>query len=333
MTSELISYNSGYGDGGPGRLGKYYVRIGVGKYQRPKPFEEAGLKMEKYIFLPLPMELRDDTAAGYSNMDTGLLGNIMDNGILAGSNYAAEALRQSGNLITGAAETVGSGVSSVLRNAPWASLAAQISGSIIKDAIPAESITSAISQTTGVSPNPNPSVIFQGPRLREINLNWVLIPTSDKDSKNIRRLVNYLKGAALPRNAIKDSAAILEYPYLAQVNFYPWDNNGTTNKYGWTDKSIIRMKRCFMSSVNVNYTAGNVPAFYEGTNEPVVVSLSINFTEIEYFLANDYDGSNSTASDNLLEYIGNAITRAGERYGTAEQADNVLEVITNAAGT
>jgi hypothetical protein len=175
---------------------------------------------------------------------------------------------------------------------------ASVAGSVVTEN--ADSFASAIQQTMGVAPNPNPSVAFQGPQLREMSLTWSLLPTNEADSRKIRNLINYLKMRALPGNQVTDSAAILNYPYLCQVNFYPWDNGGGGD-FGWNQKtSIIRMKRAFMASVNVNYTAGAAPAFFSGfNNEPVVVQLSINFKEIEYFLSNDFGGRNGGGSADL----------------------------------
>ena len=115
------------------------------------------------------------------------------------------------------------------------------------------------------------------------------MPTNARDSQRIRQIINYLKRSALPRaNASGQSAAILDYPNLCQMNFFPWDNNGG-GPHGWSSRSIIKMKRCFMASVNVNYTAGAAPSFFAGfNNEPTIIQLTINFKEIEYFLSHDY---------------------------------------------
>jgi hypothetical protein len=267
---------------------KYYCTLSIIKYNRPKPFDPGTYKAEKIIRLPLPLELRDDTAVSYNNVDLKVVGDIANKDI---AGLGGEALRQSGTLAAAPFSAAASGLSNAGGNASGAGmgLVGNITGEALKNAIDPEAITSAIQQAAGVAPNPNPSVAFQGPSLREMSYTWTFMPTNAKDSERIRKIINYLKGAALPRATPSgESAAILEYPFLCQMNFFPWDNNGG-GAYGWSSKSIIKMKRCFMASVNVNYTAGAAPSFFAGwNNEPTIIQLSINFKEIEYFMAHDY---------------------------------------------
>lgn len=273
---------------------KYYCTLSLAEYSRPEPFDEPEFKLDKIIRLPLPMELRDDTAVAYNNIDMKLVGDVMNDDI--GSGMGAQLLRSASivpQTIGAALSEAGGGSATSLGG-----VLAGAAGSVISDN--ADSFSSAIQQSMGVAPNPNPAVAFQGPQLREMSLTWTLLPTNEADSRKIRSVINYLKMRALPGNQVTDSAAILNYPYLCQVNFYPWDNN-PKGPFGWSDNSIIKMKRAFMASVNVNYTAGSAPAFFSGfNNEPVVVQLSINFKEIEYFLSSDFGGQNGGGSADIL---------------------------------
>lgn len=261
---------------------KYYCTLSILEYNRPKPFDPGSYNAKKIIRLPLPQELRDDTAVAYNNVDLKLVGDITNKDV---AGLGAEALRQSGTIMT---DAMGMGVQALQAKANN-STAAMLTGDAVTRAIDAEAVTSAIQQAAGVAPNPNPSVAFQGPSLREMSYTWTFMPTNAQDSERIRSIVNYLKRSALPKaNASGESASILEYPMLCQMNFFPWDNNGG-GPYGWSDNSIIKMKRCFMASVNVNYTAGAAPSFFAGwNNEPTIIQLSINMKEIEYFMAHDY---------------------------------------------
>lgn len=298
---------------------KYYCTLSLAEYSRPEPFDEPEFKLDKIIRLPLPAELRDDTAVAYNNIDMKLVGDVMNDDI--GSGMGAQLLRSASivpQTIGAALSEAGGGSATSLGG-----VLAGAAGSVISDN--ADSFSSAIQQTMGVAPNPNPAVAFQGPQLREMSLTWTLLPTNEADSRKIRALINYLKMRSLPGNQVTDSAAILNYPYLCQVNFYPWDNGGGGD-FGWSQNSIIRMKRAFMSSVNVNYTAGSAPAFFSGfNNEPVVVQLSINFKEIEYFLSNDFGGQNGGGSADILagaEALFNQLTGDVQSGLTGSSADS-----------
>lgn len=269
---------------------KYYCTLRLGEYDRPEPFDVAAVNTKKVIRLPLPQEMRDDTAVNYNNVDLTLVGDIINDDFVSG--MAAEVLRQSGDL-AGSVIQAGAGA---LRSAGDRSSSAglgllgNLAGQALGNAFEPAAITSAIQQMAGVAPNPNPSVAFQGPQLREFTLTWAFMPASEAESRRLRAIINYLKRSALPGNSMTDSAAILQYPYMVQMNFFPWDNGGAA-PYGWSANSIIKMKQCFMSAVNVNYNAGAVPAFFQGfNNEPTIIQLTISFKEIEYFLRNDYGG-------------------------------------------
>lgn len=316
---------------------KYYCTLSTLKYERPKPFDPSSYAVERIIRLPLPQELRDDTAVAYNNVDLKLVGDIANGNLATG--IGAEILRQSGAVIGAPASAVAAGL--IKAGAATTGAGGMLAGAVgkgIQNAIDPEAITSAIQQGAGVAPNPNPSVAFQGPSLRELSFTWTFMPTNAKDSQRIREIVNYLKSAALPRaDKSGDSAAILDYPMLCQMNFFPWDNNGGNgNPYGWSDNSIIKMKRCFMASVNVNYTAGAAPSFFAGyNNEPTIIQLSINMKEIEYFMAHDYGDMTSSKGffgglEQLLKnspefetLIGDSAAQVPEGGETNETAEGV----------
>lgn len=283
MANEI---NIGAPEGDAG-VGKYHTRLRIGKYQRPKPFETPTFTNFKVVFLPLPTELRDDTAVGYTNINLETVGDIINGAPLSGA--GAAALRYSGSLAQGV-------LGGLQRSVPTGGVAGQLAGGVVSAAralFPADQITSAVQQSFGVAPNPNPSVAFQGPILRDFSYSWALYPNSAAESRRIEKLIKLLKRSALPTNAMNNSAAILSYPDVCQINFFPWDSNGREETWGWSNNSIIRYKRCFMQTVNANYNPFGTPAFFEGTELPVSIMLTISFREIEYLLSSDW-------SDNLM---------------------------------
>lgn len=304
---------------------KYYMTIRIGSYERPSPFDKGEFKTENIIKLPLPLELRDDTSVSYSNESLQLSGDILNGSI--GSGVMSQALRRSGDVLSnGISGTLG-GLANML---PMGlSGIADTVADEAKAAFPADQVTSAIQQKFGIAPNPNPSVAFQGPVLRDFNFSWTFTPTNKADSLKIRNIINLLKRSALPSNKISGSAAILDYPKMVQVNFYPWDSQ-SSDKHGWTSRSIIKMKKCFMSSVNANFTPSNTPAFFHDTNEPVATSLSISMREIEYFLSSDYDGKNGSGTEQgIIEELKSGLEGFGNQLTSVVDTSNP---IANATG-
>lgn len=285
---------------------KYYCTLRLSEYSRPDPFDTGYFKPSTTIRLPLPLELRDDTAVAYNNVDTQLSGDLMNGDV--GAAMPAEALRQVGQLAmsgVGAAAGVAGAFANNTTSVGGGLLGRAVQGGL-QNAFSADQIGAAIQSKVGVAPNPNPTVILQGPQLREMTLSWTFMPTTEQDSKTIRKMIQTLKRDSLPGNSFENQASVLRYPKLCMVNFYPWDSRGT-GKFGWGNDTIIKMKPAFMSAVNVNYTSGNMPAFFSGwNNEPVIIQLTITFKEVEYFLSNDYGGRNGGAVDDLFDAIASA---------------------------
>jgi len=290
-------------------LGKYYCRLLIGKYKRPSPFDSSVWETHSAIHLPLPDALHDDTSVRYSGVDLTTVGDFVNGDALtglvgAGIRGVGPATSKFFSAVLGAAAGAVTGkLGDVIGPAVSEAAAA---------ALPPESIQTAFEQSIGLSPNPNPSVAFQGPNLREFQLSWTFFPRSSPESEKVTAIIGRLKRASLPTNTVARSGALLQYPDMVQLNFFPWDTDG----YGpwlWTDKSIIRIKKCMMQSVNVDYNPSNIPGFFKGTNSPVAIRLTISFTETEYMLSSDWGGDTggdifgllegfATTATNLIQY-------------------------------
>lgn len=298
--------------------GDYYMSLSLGPYERPQPFGGVEWKIQKKIILPLPAELRDDTGVTYTNVNLKSVGDVINNDLASGA--LAAGLRFSGDLISSGAGALTSSLAGAIpKSSSMGNLAAAALTGAGAALFPAEQITSAIQQATGLAPNPNPSVAFEGPMLRDFSFSWTFFPRTRADSDRIQNIVTLLKRYALPENAVSDSGAVLKYPWLALLNFYPWDNGGVGN-YGWSRNSILKYKKCFMNSVNVNYNPSNVPAFFKGENGrpglPVAIQLTIGFKEVEYFLSKDYGGGAGQSLGGVLSAAGADIaTGVGEALG------------------
>ena len=327
-------------------LGKYYTRLTIGKYKRPKPFASPKFDKTLVVLLPLPNELRDDTTVSYTNVNLETVGDIVNGNI--GSGIGSAILRNSGAMVMGVGSLAGNAFAAIGgalggdAGEKLAGGAASAVGSIFN----AEQISSAVQQSAGLAPNPNPSVTFQGPVLRDFSYSWAFYPKSADESRKLQSLIKVLKRSALPRHTVKDSAAILDYPDMCQINFFPWDKEGVGD-WGWSDKSIIRYKKCVMQNINVNYNPFGTPAFFEDTNLPVSYQITISFKEIEYLLSEDwknteygpldtsgrYDINEATASAATALAITSVAAIApglalGTTLGASVGADLVKELVT-----
>jgi hypothetical protein len=324
-------------------LGIYYTQLSIGPYKRNNnAFTLSEFAPTYIVHLPLPTELRDDTTVGYSPVNLETVGDFLDTNKRAGLGEAA-ALRNIGNLAQAGISGTSRGISELtVDRGPLAKLAGgAMSGLMgaLQSLVPAEQISSAIQQKMGAAPNPNPSVQFQGPVLRDFTLTWAFYPKNPTESATIDKLIRNLKARALPSNNRDNGGAVLNYPHICQLNFYPWDGKGTRRgEHGHSTESIIKIKKCFMSGVNANYNAFGTPGFFEGTQLPISYQLTINFKEIEYLLSDDWDPEmvERAGANGTIETVGLV---ANERDAVTEQIQvpNIIgagaEIAFGVAGT
>ena len=290
---------------------RYYTKLVVKQYQRPKPFAKIDSAPVYSLYLPLPQELSDRTSVQYTGVDLETVGDAINPGsasaaaVAAAYRYGAPALMSVG--------------SKALQN-----LLPQTVANAAADMFPAQTVTSAIQMSTGGAPNPNPSVMFKGPSLDDFSYTWTFYPTSPAASRTVKSVVERIKAYALPSNRYGGSAAVLNYPYICRINHYPWDDGGNEDNWGWSSNSIIKKKHCFMRSVNVNYNPAGAPGFFEGTNLPTAIQLSIGFQEIEYMLAEDWGGEAFRGNLTVTQDILDSLTKVVE---------TVSDVANNAAGS
>lgn len=298
--------------GTPNGMGRvYYTRLSIAPYSRPIPFDDAKWNPYATFSLPLPLEMADVTASGYSTMDMGFIGDLTNGSYVGGA--ASALLRESGNLAVEAGLSIPSvfQASQFPRLQPgqtptwWELFKPQLTQTLTRQINPAQ-LTTAFEQALGVAPNPNPTVKYIGPVLRDFTLTWTFAPKSKDQSDGLAEFIRVVKAAALPNNFFNQSASILEYPDMVQLNFFPWDEGNGTSRWGWSDNSIIRYKKCMIGSVSVFYNPSNVPAFYARTNAPVATHVSINFKEIEYMFATDWNTKYSVpvVSEKSLNELG-----------------------------
>ena len=148
-------------------IGKYYTRLRIGKYERPHPFSPSEIKEGLLtVFLPLPDQLSDSTTVKYTETPLESVGDFINN---PGEMIPTLAFRKIGAAIEAGASGLGGAATAATTGS---SAAGDFMQKQLSSIIPAEKINSAIQQDMGMAPNPNPSVMFQGPTLRTFAFSW-----------------------------------------------------------------------------------------------------------------------------------------------------------------
>lgn len=311
---------------------KYFMTIRVFDYERKDLFRKAQ-NSEKYtVTLPLPTELSDSQRTEYSTADMKTVGTLMTEGMTEGA--GVQAVLTAGPAVAG---KIAGGVGGMLSGNKILGPVMSAAGAGMDAAgLTSENLVNAIEQYMGVSPNPQPSVLFKGPSLREFNFTWQFNPRDVDESVRIRKVIEKLKASALPRKTFSGaSTGVLRYPQVCMLNFFPWDGSANVNSiYGWGEKSIVRIKRCFISNITSNYAPNGVPSFFAGTvGAPVFIQLSMTLKEIEFFTSEDwlsYEASEVGGSSIDLNKVFGGSIIGGLTQGAANLtgADSLIKRLT-----
>jgi len=235
--------------------------------------------------LPLPRNISDELGLNYNVTELGAVG-----GEIAGLvGEVASAAQNSGNnadMTKNVAEAVKGIVNNTVQTAKNASSTDALAG--LNAAAASLSSKKGVTNATGVVgsilgqvPNPHAITLFKGVTLKKYSFSWTLMPRMKVESQIIARMINNIRRDALPERKL--GGLTLSYPYEAQVIMM---SNGT--------ESLMRFKPSFITSMNVNFTAGGSLALLED-GYPASVQIAISFQENDIWSREDYGQSTTSA--------------------------------------
>jgi hypothetical protein len=257
----------------PKDLGPYYMSLHFKKYTRPAPFVDAQTEIVKSIYFPLPRELVERHSTTWKDA-SGMAADIAN----------VIELGQAGGL-TG---TVAEGAGAKLVGAALAAKAAEMAAGVVG----ADGVTSAIEQSLGGSINPNLSLAFGGPTLREMNFSWEFNPNNADESSDLKQILKDIKMLSLPALAVDGSAQFLAYPHIVEMRIHAGEED-----------DLIMFKQAVISEVSINYAPQGIPSFFKNSREPQFIGFGFNAKEIEYFLSEDFGGQSGALGSNIAEQI------------------------------
>jgi hypothetical protein len=238
--------------------------------------------------------MTDNTVSDWDGKALDTVGNIL-NADVSGT-LLAGAYRNIGSITNAAGKYAGMASGDALTGMKGGTTLGSIFQGAMDKLLPADQIQNAVEASFGIAANPNPTLLFKGPALRQFNFRWIFYPKNITEATNIDTMIRKIKGYMLPATELSRSAALLKYPKMCLLNFYPWDNGGG-GEYGWSDNSIIKIKRCAVTACNVTYSPGTTPSFFANDetagkqNLPSTIEINMTFHELEYMLADDWDSS------------------------------------------
>lgn len=189
-----------------------------------------------------------------------------------------------------------------------------------------------LGQTFGAVPNPHLQAIFSGVDLRNHTFQWTFAPRNPQESRKLKAIINEIKKNSLPAYSTTGTAA-LQYPPMVEIKIMPWGDE------------LIKFKKCLIKNVSINYAPAGIPSFFQGTREPTMIQLELQFLETEIQTARDYGlapGERPDGLENLKDLldkgsdnIGNAlgIDVKGLKKQTTTVVDKTLDAAAEAAAS
>lgn len=268
----------------PDQIGKYYIHMKFREYTRTSPQSGATLNFKNSIILPVPRKLEERFSLNVNDEATGVYGAVAD---LLQTSFGPGG---NGNPF----ESTGAD--------------AALAYSYASTMIPGE-IAGVAGSYLGSVPNPNMATFFNGINMRNHSFEWTFTPRNKKESYELMKIIERLKQNSLPAFS-PVGTAILQYPYLCFIELHPWAKD--------EGNELIRFKPCLLRNMSYNYAPNGIPSFFEGTNLPTFISISLEFLETEYFTSNDYGRSGRT-DDKITEVYEEYVKPLAEGFPEALQ--------------
>ena len=127
--------------------------------------------------------------------------------------------------------------------------------------------------------NPNAEMLFQGPAIRDFAFEFQMVARSEDEGKTIRKIIKFLKLGMAPKFR---NTTFIANPDVFQLEY----------KNGSGDDDMLKTVNQFspgglaLTNINVDYAPSGYWAAY-GDSQPVVVKMSLNFTELRPIFQGD----------------------------------------------
>ena len=260
---------------------KAYFKFDIKQAFRPSPVTPIIYQPLITIGLPVPTNLTEQFQMKYNEIAIGaLLGN--------------DKVKNAALQVSSALMSEGKGVDKSALTSSVKSATEEVVKGVVPLAIRGMAKTldaglgAIVDQIKGGVPNPNLALLYEGHGFRTFNFTWKLLPRNASESATLQSIVNTIKHSMHPtRNGL-----FLDFPYLAEPYI----------KIGGQDLFI--MKRCAITSFNVNFAPSGTPAFFSQTSQPVEVDISMTLQETEIFTSADFKPSAAVDKNKLAKADG-----------------------------
>ena len=153
---------------------------------------------------------------------------------------------------------------------------------IVAQAVTPASLKTAMQNVTGVVQNPYIVAAYKGPtQMREHKFSFKMMPEDVGESAKCVKIASAFKESMLPAHAGGDNktspTGLFGYPDEFEISFTV--NGRELPKTG--ANPMFNIGRSVLTNCELSYTTQDTVLFFEGTQYPVTISMSLSFMEIE----------------------------------------------------
>ena len=260
------------------------------------------------MYLPADA-LKTSYSQSYGDVDMGGAGLAILGVNSEAAQDAFNALNPSGG---GGIDAARAAAERALKNAP---IAAALGKAAVTEGVGAVAqrlgtATQALERNIGKIRNPHKAIIYQGPGgFRTFSFTFVMMPKSKKEADEINKIVHFFKYHMHPgvnadfattqgredttvtgrRGAINSASSLtLSYPEEFKIRITPRGLDGDSGVgtrsiagKATSVRPLFRIDKCFLESLNVDYTTSGQPVFFDDGTEPVTTTLALSFKETQ----------------------------------------------------
>ena len=140
-----------------------------------------------------------------------------------------------------------------------------------------------LARTGGRVLNPNAEMLFQGPVIRDFTFSFIMIARSEREGKEIRKIIRFLKMGMAPK--------FQNQTFLANPDIFLLDyKNGLGKKNVLDTVNRFSPGGLALTTMNVDYAPNGYWSAYQDS-QPVAIKMDLNFTELRPLYQGDQDGT------------------------------------------
>ena len=214
------------------------------------------------VALYLPPNVQDNTSAGYSDNNTGMVGFALQKAIIGGTDFLGKDYEGSAATFI---DTLGGVGAEAVKKA--------ITG-FAETLTETEGAAGLFNKTFGQADNPFMEVLFDKMSSRSFTYNFTFAPKNKNERDDVQKIISLFRFHMAPELQ-GQAARFLTLPSEFDIHYMYQSQDGQASENDYYNK----IATCVLKDCSVDYTPGGVKSFDDGS--PTQIKMSLTFQETQ----------------------------------------------------